>query len=502
MKIKRYLFIILSISVLPITGCNEKNTPDSDSTSADTSTSTDTTDTNTGDDDNDFVENQTWNSTVSIVFNGTSATISDVPDGVTITNESGYVVISSTVKHIAYSVSGEGIGQLRFDSTNYKFKLTLDNLTLTCNDGPAINNQCHKSCYLVLSGTNTLSDKNGYSTEVNGEDQKAALFSEGQVLISGSGSITINGNNKHALASDDYIRLREGSLVLNATVADGLHTNDGVIINGGSLTINALDEGINVDEGSFYMTDGAVTVTTTGTSAKGIKSYGNLTIEGGEVEVTTPGKESEGIESKAILTISGGTVNVTAYDDAINSASHMYLKGGTITAVSTGNDGIDSNGNMYIQGGNIIACGTSSPECGLDANEEGGYSVFFTGGNLLALGGGNSVPSSSSSTQAYISASVSVSAGMTISLSSGSETICSFVVPQSYSASSSGHGGGGWWAPRKEPGKGGGNNGGGLLITAQGLTSGNTYTLSYGSSTTSVTSQTTGSSAGGGRGGW
>ena len=97
----------------------------------------------------------------------------------------------------------------------------------------------------------------------------------------------------------------------------------------------------------------------------------------------------------------------------------MYINGGDITVVATNNDGLDSNGNMYLAGGYVRAFGASMPECGIDANEESGYSVFFTGGTMIAVGGGNSVPSSSESTQAYVSASGQATAGSEIILKNG-----------------------------------------------------------------------------------
>ena len=471
--ISRMLSIIM-LSIL-LVGCSG-NDPDSGSTVS------------TGDDSSDFVDEQTWDSTISIAWDGATATVSGTADGVTITSDNGYVTVNSTAKHVEYALSGSGTGQLKIYST-HKVKLSLNGLTLSCSDGPAINNQCTKSCYIVLTGSNSLSDKSGYSAELtvgsSTEDQKGAFFSEGQILVSGEGSLSVTGNNKHALASDDYIRILGGTLRLTANVSDALHSNDAVIINSGSITINATDEGIQVDEGTFLMTDGTLSITTTGTKSKGVKSEGDLLISGGTIDVTTPGRESEGIESKSVLTISGGTVNVTAYDDAINSGSHMYLTGGTITAISTGNDGIDANGNLYVQGGTIMAFGTSAPECGLDANEEGGYSIYFTGGSLLAVGGGNSTPSSSASTQPYVTGSLSVSGGNTVSLVSGSNTIVSFSVPANYNSGSSSSG----W------GKGGGSS---VLITCPNMTKGSSYTISSGSSSTSATAQQYGSSNTGG----
>lgn len=182
----------------------------------------------------------------------------------------------------------------------------------------------------------------------------------------------------------------------------------------------------------------------------------------------------------------------------------MYIKGGDITVVATDNDGLDSNGNLYISGGVIRAFGTSSPECGIDANEEEGYSVIFTGGTLLAVGGGNSTPRTSESTQPYVSGSMSVSAGNEITLKSGDTVLATFTVPDNYSSSNQGGGPGGWGAPANAGPGGGGPGGGGwggssVLISCAGLTSGSSYTIASGTSSSTVTATTTGNGGGGSR---
>lgn len=175
----------------------------------------------------------------------------------------------------------------------------------------------------------------------------------------------------------------------------------------------------------------------------------------------------------------------------------MYIKGGDITVVATDNDGLDSNGNMYIMGGTIKAFGTTSPECGIDANEEEGYSVIFTGGTLLAVGGGNSVPSTSESTQPYVSTNMNVTANTEITLKSGDTVLATFTVPVNYSTSDNGGG------PRGAggPGGGGGGNWGGsgsnVLVSCENLTSGNSYTLTSGTSSSIVTATLRGNSGGG-----
>ena len=113
--------------------------------------------TNNGDDASDLVENEMWNKTIDIVWNGTDVTVTGSADGVKVSHSNGYVTINSNAENVEYMVSGVGTGQLSIYG-NYKYKLLLDGLTLACPDGPAINSQCPRTCYAVLQGTNILSD--------------------------------------------------------------------------------------------------------------------------------------------------------------------------------------------------------------------------------------------------------------------------------------------------------------------------------------------------------
>ncbi len=396
--------------------------------------------------------------------------------------------------------------------------------------------------FLMESGALNISGVQDDGLQVSyKEDDETAREAEdtGSITISG-GTFTasVTGTAVKGLKADGDINITDGTVDITTTgggkwdeddaktkAASCISSDGNVVIGGGTLTLTSSGsggKGVNCD-GEFTMNGGDVTIKTTGgmyayvngteytnytdntdrltsdqkSSSKGVKADGNVTINGGTINVTTTGNGAEGIESKAELTINDGTIVCATYDDAINSSSHMYIKGGDITVVASGNDGLDSNGNMYIMGGTIRAFGTTSPECGIDANEEEGYSVIFTGGTLLAVGGGNSVPSTSESTQPYVSGNMSVTANQEITLKSGDTTLATFTVPSNYSASSGG-------GPRisAAPGGGGGWGGGGssVLVSCAGLTSGSSYTLTCGSSSSTVTATLTGSSSGGGGG--
>lgn len=326
------------------------------------------------------------------------------------------------------------------------------------------------------------------------------IATAGDITITTSGggewdTVDLKTKASTCISADGYIQIDGGNFNLTSTGSGGKGFScDGEFIyNAGTTTIST-------SGGVFAYVNGTAYDNYTGntdslasnnkSTAKGIKVDGNVTINGGNINVKTTGNGAEGIESKSVLTINDGTIVANTRDDSINSSSHMYVKGGDVTVVATNNDGLDANGNLYISGGVVRAFGAGAPECGLDANEEENYHVFFTGGMVLAVGGNNSVPNSSASTQPYVTGSASLTAGSTVTLSSNGTTLATFTVPSNYTSSGSSMGGGG-----SRPGRpGGGSSGGGsVLVTCPGLTSGSSYTLTCGSTSSTVTATQYGS---------
>ncbi len=312
------------------------------------------------------------------------------------------------------------------------------------------------------------------------------LSADGNMNISGGTlTLTATGSGGKGMKCDGVMTINDGTEITVKTTG-GLYYNNGTTENK-----NYTGDTDNVDS-DYYSSPKGIKA---GVKTQNGNSYtysGGIVINGGTINVTTTGHNAEGIESKNELTVNGGTVTVNSYDDGINSASHMYLKGGTITVVASNNDAIDSNGNLTISGGMVIACGAGGAECGLDAAEQ--YKLYITGGNVFAIGGSNNAVSSMTGSQAVLSTSGSVSANSTVSVKSGSTTLATFTIPSGYSSSNGG---------MRAPGGPGGNAGSGsnILISCAGLTSGNNYTVSLGSTSSTVTASTTTSNnmGGGGR---
>lgn len=333
------------------------------------------------------------------------------------------------------------------------------------------------------------------------------MKADADIMISGGTiDITVSGGGEW---DDEDVKTKAAACI----GADG-----NVTIEGGKLTLVSTGsggKGINCD-GDLVISDGEITIETSGglyayingreyndytgntdnidsdykSSPKGIKADGNVTVNGGQISVKTSGNGGEGIESKANMSIYGGVIDVFSYDDGLNSSGDMHLAGGDLTIVSSCNDAIDSNGNMYVSDGFIRAFGSSPPECGIDVNYEDGCTVVFSGGTLLAVGGSNSTPTTNESTQAYVSGKASVTAGATITLGNGSETLVSFTVPNTYNTSQQRTS----FMPNDfGPG---GNTGLTILITCEELVSGNSYVLTSGMSSARVTATLKGNSMG------
>ena len=328
----------------------------------------------------DYVENTAWSTTVRINFDGETATVTGNPSAVIVAIDGAHVTITSAAKHVRYIVTGTTAdGSIKFYSDR-KFQLQLNGVDITNPHGAAINNQCGKSLYLVMNeGTeNTLRDGETYNM-VEGEDQKAALFSEGQILVSGKGLLNIYSVGRHCMASDDYIFVRPGSrLYLNSSSGHGIKAKDYVHIKGGVINMEiAADgaKGINSDS-LVYITGGRTTIINSGTSRAELDSLGVATSTG-----------AAGVKADYNLTMTGGTLNIKCTgDDAkgINVAQPMLFTGGELNVVVTGNQktvapkGVKCDTDCTIRGGFFYSCSPNGKALDVEGNLTiaDGYSIL------------------------------------------------------------------------------------------------------------------------------
>lgn len=328
-------------------------------------------------------------------------------EGVTVTASGSHIVINSTRTDIelAYVLSGiTDDGSVRIYG-NYKFELILNGVGITNPAGAAINIQCGKkvSVTLIDGTTNRLVDAVDYTRIISGEDDKAAFFSEGQLVFGGEGTLEVRGKYKHGICSDDYVKVDSGIIWVKEAASDAIHANDYISVNGGSITTRSDGEGMECEKGYIEINGGQIEIFTTGGKGHGIKSNSYTVIDtGGTVDITVYGDASKCINTKGDMRVAGGTVNLSTAGSAIWEADEndtsscagvkcsgdMTIEGGNITILSTGagGKGINVDGTLDIRGGDITVT-TTGDQYVYDRNNDTAAKAVKSTGNLTVSGG-------------------------------------------------------------------------------------------------------------------
>ena len=288
--------------------------------------------------------------TVYITYNGSSVNVTGDDNGYVTTNGADVTVnTGNATDSLLLVLSGTTPDGSLLVFRERKYGIRLNGVSITNSDGPAINNQCGKALYIeVAEGTtNTLSDGTAYDETVSYQ-QKGTLFSEGQVVFSGTGALMVTGNTKHAIACDDYIIVDDVVLTAGSSTGSGIKVNDGLWINGGTL-------GISV----------------TADAARGIKSDSVVVITGGNITIKTTGDDvyeaaEDDYSSAACIkcdypfTMSGGTLTMTSSGDGgqgLNCDGAVTISGGTFSAITSG--GNDNSKPKAVKGNGITVSGGS-----------------------------------------------------------------------------------------------------------------------------------------------
>lgn len=380
---------------------------------------------------------------VAITYNGTTATVVNplAQNGVTVAVSGADVTVNSTSEdtEITYVLKGTASeGSFKVYSAS-KFNLGLNGVTLTNSDGPAINVQSKKKCNITLGAgtTNTLSD--GATYAASAEDQKSALFSEGQIDFDGTGSLLVKSNSAHAICSDDYIDIQDGTITVSGAAKDGIHANDYFKMSGGTLNVTSTGDGVECESGYIVISGGNITSVNNSADAKGLACDSTLTISGGTINLTLAGNQSKGIKATQNMVFSGGDITITnpggvalvasgsgydpAYSSGIKGDADIEVSGSKITILSSGagGKGISATGNLSIASGtvNIATSGAGTTYKNSSGTTDSYSAVCLNSDKNVSITGGEVTSTSSGSGGKGIKANGTI----TIGASSSSPTL-------------------------------------------------------------------------------
>lgn len=437
-------------------GSNDGNTPDFDTQILpyQGQTATDADNDIVGTDEDIYWEANKFKNIINITYSEDKATVeTDCTDIISHIDGCHVVIdmLTNSVSGVEINVSGKSDnGSLKI----YGEKKTLMNLNgveLTSLNGPAINNQCKKRLFVNLAegSVNKLTDVANYSYDSyylnghtpNDEDRKGCLFSEGNLIFSGAGSLIVAGKQKHAIASDGYMYVRPGvtiavteaaknaihikgdksddvgviitgGLIYTLTESDagkGIKTDYHVDIRGGQLDLNTKGEAIyDADEndtssaagiktdGNVIISGGIISIKSCGTGGKGINADGNLNITGGETTVVTTGgkfvynasldldSSPKGIKADGDITIEDGSLNIMVSgvsdgSEGLESKANLTINGGNVYVYAY-DDGINAAKSITVNGGRIYAYAVNND--GIDSNG----TMTFNGGVTISNG--------------------------------------------------------------------------------------------------------------------
>ena len=366
------------------------------------------------------------------------------------------------------------------------------------NDGIA-----SKDGMIISSGTITVE---AVDDGIRGKDY--LVVEDGVISVKAGGDGLKSDNTEDA--TKGFISIEAGTLNITAS-GDAITAETDVLVSGGELAITSGDGSnawvdasvstkgikgvvsVNIDGGSFNFdcaddaihSNGSITINngsfTIASGDDGMHADATLTVNGGTIQIN---ESYEGLES-AVITINGGEIHLYSSDDGINVAGgadasgmnpgfgggrgggpgqdafaysgdyYLYINGGYVW-VDAGGDGLDVNGAANMTGGTVLVNGpTENMNGALDYI--GGFNI--SGGLLVAVGstGMAQAPDQSSSQNSLlINLSSTLSAGTLIHIqNSAGEDILTFASTKRYQS---------------------------LAFSSPELVNGETYTVSYGGS--------------------
>lgn len=364
----------------------------------------------------------------SVTVSGGTVTVTSGKDGITsdeteneekgfVTIEDGEIIITSVGDGVSAEttltvtgdvisiISGGGSANAQQKTDNMRDWWDFDNSASDDNSASCKGLKAGKA--LVISGGSITIDA-----------QDDALHTDGDMTISGGECILSTGDDgAHAALS---LTVLDGKITV-LTSYEGLEANQ-ITLADGELDITASDDGINANGGSDGFSGGF------GGGFGGRRSdmnsqSGDMTPPDNSNMQTPPDGNAP---SGNPPTMPGqDAADSTTTDDTTDKQPVLLITGGKITVNADG-DGLDSNGDLRVEGGDITINGPSNGGNGaLDIGTENGGAGVIAGGTLIALGTSSMTENfGSTSTQcAFLVTMNSFGAGETITITDSQGTV-------------------------------------------------------------------------------
>lgn len=376
----------------------------------------------------------------SVTVSGGTVTVTSGKDGITsdeteneekgfVTIEDGEIIITSAGDGVSAEttltvtggvisiISGGGSANAQQKTENMRDWWDFDNSASDDNSA---------SCKGLKAGKAMMIS--GGSITIDAQDD--ALHTDGDMTISGGECILSTGDDgAHAALSLTVL----GGKITVLTSYEGLEANQ-ITLAGGDLDITATDDGINANGGSDGFSGGFGGGFGGGRGGMGGSFGGRRSDTNSQSGDKTPPDNNNMTppDNSNMQTPPDGNApsgnpptmpgqdaaDSTTTDDTTDKQPVLLITGGKITVNADG-DGLDSNSNLRVEGGDITINGPANGGNGaIDIGTENGGAGVIAGGTLIALGTSSMAENfGSTSTQcAFLVTMNSFGAGETITI--------------------------------------------------------------------------------------
>jgi hypothetical protein len=297
-----------------------------------------------------------------VTFSQDGATVSGSAKGLSIDGTSVTISAAGT-----YNFTGScSNGNILVAKNAGDVQIVLDGLELTSTTTAPIAAKGATNVEIVAKegSVNVISD-----TDRSQLSPKACINSAANLSFSGTGTLTVNGNNKNAIKADGNVSI--SSLNLNVTALDnGISADNVLLISSGTIDVLSKQGDClksNPDLltastlGQIQISGGSIKLNAE--SNDGIQALSDIIIDGGELDITSGGGSTvnipssdtgsyKGIKADNNLAINAGTIKINSADDAIHANGNVSIKGGAFEIYAGGN-GIHADSELTVDSATI-----------------------------------------------------------------------------------------------------------------------------------------------------
>jgi hypothetical protein len=376
----------------------------------------------------------------SVIVSGGTVTVTSGKDGITsdeteheekgfVTIEDGEIIITSVGDGVSAETTltvTDGVISIISGGGSANAQQKTDNMRDWGDFDNSASDDDSASCKGLKAGKALVIS--GGSITIDAQDD--ALHTDGDMTISGGECILSTGDDgAHAALS---LTVLDGKITV-LTSYEGLEANQ-ITLAGGELDITASDDGINANGGSDGFSGGFGGGFGGGRGGMGGSFGGRRNDTNNQNGDMTPPDNNNMTppDNSNMQTPPDGNApsgnpptmpgqdaaDSTTTDDTTDKQPVLLITGGKITVNADG-DGLDSNGDLRVEGGDITVNGPSNGGNGaLDIGTENGGAGVIAGGTLIALGTSSMAENfGSTSTQcAFLVTMNSFGAGETITI--------------------------------------------------------------------------------------